>query len=54
MEATLERADKQAWMIAAFTRTKKLPPYKSLSRRKRKGPRPGLEQELKAYFGGAK
>lgn len=47
----MERADKQAWMIAAFTRAKKLPKFESLSRKKRKTPRPGLEQEMKAYFG---
>jgi hypothetical protein len=35
MEATLERSDKQAWMIAAFTRTKKLPKYEKLSRGKK-------------------
>jgi len=34
MEATMERADKQAWLIAAFTRTKKLPKYEKLSRGK--------------------
>jgi hypothetical protein len=52
MEATQERSDKQAWMIAAFTRTKKLPKYQALSRQKRTKQRPGLEQELKAFFGG--
>ena len=35
MEATLERSDKQAWMIAAFTRAKKLPKFESLSRGKK-------------------
>lgn len=35
MEATMERADKQAWMIAAFTRAKKLPRYEKLSRGKK-------------------
>ena len=35
MEATLERSDKQAWMIAAFTRAKKLPKFEKLSRGKR-------------------
>ena len=35
MEATLERSDKQAWMIAAFTRSKKLPKFESLNRGKR-------------------
>ena len=35
MEATLERSDKQAWMIAAFSRSKKLPKFESLSRGKR-------------------
>jgi len=35
MEAAMERADKQAWMIAAFTRTKKLPKYEKLSRGKK-------------------
>ena len=54
MEATLERSDKQAWMIAAFTRAKKLPRFEKLSRNKRKGARPGMEAELKAYFGGRK
>jgi len=54
MEATLERFDKQAWMIAAFSRAKKLPKYGSLTRNKRKGARPGMEAELKAYFGGRK
>jgi hypothetical protein len=54
MEAILERSDKQAWMIAAFTRTKKMPKWESLSRKKRKTPRPGLEQEMKAYFGEGK
>jgi hypothetical protein len=51
MEAAMERADKQAWMIAAFTRTKKMPKWEALSRKKTKGPRPGLEKELKAFFG---
>ncbi len=32
MEATLERSDKQAWMIAAFTRAKKLPKFEKLNR----------------------
>ena len=41
MEATLERSDKQAWMIAAFTRAKKLPKFEKLSRGKR-GPKDGL------------
>ena len=41
MEASIERSDKQAWMIAAFTRTKKLPKYESLSRGK-KGKKDGL------------
>ena len=47
MEATLERSDKQAWMIAAFTRTKKLPKFESLRRDKRK-PKDGmlLKKEL--------
>jgi hypothetical protein len=54
MEALIERADKQAWMIAAFTRAKKLPKFESLSRKKRKTQRPGLEQEMKAYFGRGK
>ena len=35
MEATLERSDKQAWMIAAFSRSKKLPKFERLSRGKR-------------------
>ena len=35
MEATLERSDKQAWMVAAFTRSKKLPKFESLSRGKK-------------------
>jgi len=35
MEATLERSDKQAWMIAAFTRSKKLPKFESLRRDKK-------------------
>ena len=35
MEATLERSDKQAWMIAAFTRAKKLPKFERLGRGKR-------------------
>ena len=35
MEATLERSDKQAWMIAAFSRAKKLPKFEKLSRGKR-------------------
>ena len=35
MEATLERSDKQAWMIAAFSRAKKLPKFESLNRGKR-------------------
>ena len=35
MEATLERSDKQAWMIALFTRSKKLPKFESLGRGKR-------------------
>jgi hypothetical protein len=35
MEATMEREDKQAWLIAAFTRIKKLPKYESLSREKK-------------------
>lgn len=30
----MERSDKQAWMIAAMTRTKKLPAYNKLSREK--------------------
>lgn len=54
MEAILERSDKQAWMIAAFTRAKKLPKFGSLSRKKRKTQRPGLEQEMKAFFGKGK
>jgi len=41
MEATLERSDKQAWMVAAFTRSKKLPKFESLRRDKRK-PKDGL------------
>jgi len=47
MEATLERSDKQAWMIAAFTRAKKLPKFESLRRDKRK-PKDGmlLKKEL--------
>jgi len=36
MEAILERSDKQAWMIAAFTRAKKLPKFEKLSRGKKK------------------
>jgi len=40
MEATLERSDKQAWTIAAFTRAKKMPKYESLSRRRE--PKDGL------------
>jgi hypothetical protein len=35
MEATMERNDKQAWLIAAFTRTKKLPKYEKLNRGKK-------------------
>jgi hypothetical protein len=35
MEATMERADKQAWIIAAFTRAKKLPKYEKLNRGKK-------------------
>ncbi|MDA3835856.1 MAG: hypothetical protein PF495_20990 [Spirochaetales bacterium] len=31
----MEREDKQAWLIAAFTRIKKLPKYESLSREKK-------------------
>ena len=47
MEAILERSDKQAWMIAAFTRAKKLPKFESLRRDKRK-PKDGmlLKKEL--------
>ena len=41
MEATLERSDKQAWMVAAFTRSKKLLKFESLRRDKRK-PKDGL------------
>jgi hypothetical protein len=37
MEATMERNDKQAWLIAAFTRTKKLPKYEKLNRGKKPG-----------------
>ena len=54
MEATLERSDKQAWLVAAMARTKKLPRYETLSRRRAKGPRPGMEAEMKAYFGQVK
>jgi len=32
MEASLERSDKQAWMIAAFSRAKKLPKFEKLGR----------------------
>ena len=35
MEATLEKSDKQVWMIAAFSRAKKLPKFEKLSRGKR-------------------
>jgi len=51
MEATLERSDKQAWMIAAFTRAKKLPKFESLRRDKRK-PKNGmlLKKELEAMM----
>jgi hypothetical protein len=31
-EAILERSDKQAWMIAMYTRAKKLPQYETLTR----------------------
>ncbi|MBW2645088.1 MAG: hypothetical protein JRE23_02715 [Deltaproteobacteria bacterium] len=41
MEATSERSDKQAWMIAAFSRAKKLPRFEKLSRGKKK-PKNGL------------
>ena len=42
MEAIMERSDKQAWLIAAFTRAKKLPKHESLSRSK-KVARDGLD-----------
>ena len=42
MEASLERADKQAWMIAYFQRVKKFPRYESLNRGKKRV-RDGLE-----------
>ena len=32
----MERADKQAWLIAAFSRMKKLPKYESLRRGEKK------------------
>lgn len=31
----MERSDKQAWMIAVFTRAKKLPKFEKLSRGKK-------------------
>ncbi len=34
MEAAIERSDKQAWTIAAFQRSKKLPKFESLSHSK--------------------
>ena len=36
MESSMERADKQAWLIAAFSRVKKLPKYESLTRGEKK------------------